>query len=260
MGKGLSEFEFDIAVLLNLERMIMKTVVVTGAAGGMGASLCRLLVERNHRVIGIDHNADRLACLEKELPQDSFISVQGELASESLFAQLQQILEKEDVIGLVNMAGVSKGNDIENINDEDWEYSLQVNLSAPMKLSRLVSQFMKEQGGSIVNVSSPVGFIGARKVSYAASKAGLLGLTMATAKNLGKYNIRCNLLLPGTCITYMTQDWSEAKRKSIGSESFLGRLCTPIEVAKGVCFLLSDESSYMTGSVLDLTGGSMVGH
>ena len=238
-----------------------KTVVVTGAAGGMGSVLSMLLIARKYRVVGLDLNTERLQELENDVPDDAFVSLQGDIADTAILAPLQRLLEKESyIVGLVNMAGISQGNDIENISDDDWGYSLDVNLSAPMRLSRLVGSLMKEHGGSIVNVSSPAGFTGARKVSYAASKAGLLGLTMATARNLGKDNIRCNLLLPGTCITYMTQDWSMEKRQSIGAESFLGRLCTPLEVAKGICFLLSDESSYMTGAVLDLTAGSMVGH
>jgi len=237
------------------------TVVVTGAAGGMGSALSKLLLQRGYRVVGIDVNADRLSTLSDELQSGQFIGLAGDIGDESFRASLLACVEAaESVVGLVNMAGLSKGNDIERISDEDWERSLDVNLSAPMKLSRLLIPFMKEKGGSIVNVSSPVGFIGARKVSYAASKAGLLGLTMTTARNVGKYNIRCNLLIPGTCITYMTNDWSPQKQASIGQESFLGRLCTPEEVAKAICFLLSSESSYMTGAVMDLTAGSMVGH
>ncbi len=237
----------------------MKTVVVTGASGGMGSALCAMLVERGYRVIGLDRNPPRLAELGDSLGS-TFVGLLGDIAESELQTRLAvQLQSEEQVVGLVNMAGISKGNDVEQITDEDWAYSLDVNLSAPMKLTRLMVPFLKK-GGSIVNVSSPVGFIGARKVSYAASKAGLLGLTMTTARNLGKYNVRCNLLIPGTCITYMTQDWSLEKQTSIAQESFLGRLCTPEEVAKGVCFLLSDESSYMTGAVLDLTAGSMVGH
>lgn len=237
------------------------TVVVSGAAGGMGAVLCTMLIHRGYRVVGLEVDTDRLQSFMTELNSEAFIGMVGDVGSEEFCSGLVPHLEAlEPVVGLVNLAGISQGSDILEITDEDWARSLDVNLSAPMKLSRLLIPYMKAGGGSIVNVSSPVGFIGARKVSYSASKAGLLGLTMTTARNVGKYNIRCNLVIPGTCITYMTHDWSIEKQISIGQESFLGRLCTPEEVAKAICFLLSSEASYMTGSVLDLTAGSMVGH
>jgi NAD(P)-dependent dehydrogenase (short-subunit alcohol dehydrogenase family) len=238
-----------------------KTVVVTGAAGGMGSCLCRLLLERGYRVVGVDHNQARLAELNESFSSPEFLSLCEELVSPTIVQRLEEVLKHESQVwGLVNMAAVSLGDDVANISDDDWEQSLAINLSVPMKLTRLVSQFMKDGGGSIVNISSPVGIIGTRKVSYSASKAGLQGLTMTTARNLGQYKIRCNLLIPGACITFMTKDWSEERREAVGCESFLGRLCTPLEVAKGVAFLLSEESSFMTGSILDMTAGSMVGH
>jgi NAD(P)-dependent dehydrogenase (short-subunit alcohol dehydrogenase family) len=135
-----------------------------------------------------------------------------------------------------------------------------VNVTAPMLLTKACAPRMTgERGGVIVNVSSPVAHVGAKKASYAASKAALHGLTMSSAKALGSKNIRVNTLLPGPTITKMTEDWSEARRASVAQESFLGRLSEPEEVAEMICCLLSDEARYMTGAIVDLTAGSLWG-
>ncbi|MDD5272714.1 MAG: SDR family NAD(P)-dependent oxidoreductase, partial [Methylovulum sp.] len=139
--------------------------------------------------------------------------------------------------------------------------SFAVNVTPAMRLIRLLTPAMRRnQGGSIVNVGYPVGIIGARKPSYAASKAALHGLTMSCARQLGGDNIRVNLLLPGPTITYMTCDWGQERRDGIAENTFLKRLCTPEEIAKTINFLIGNESSYITGSVMDMTAGSLYGH
>ena len=242
--------------------MKLQTIVLTGAAGGMGQEITRELINKGYRVIALDNNVSRLEVLRAKLKSTDLILLHSDLSDPTSYLKpLEKLLmASEEVAGLINLAAISQGSDVENISDNDWNKSMQVNLTAPMQLIRLTSIYMKKAGGSIVNVSSPVGFSGARKVSYSSTKAGLLGLTMTTARNLGKYGIRCNLLIPGTCITYMTNDWSEEKRARIASESFLNRLCKVSEIAKCILFLLSSDSSYMTGSIVDLTAGSMLGH
>ena len=235
-----------------------KSVIVTGAAGGMGRQCCQYFVELGWQVLAIDHNSERLSALKNE--NISILCL--ELTDAQLVEKVQQQLQTlAPVWGLVNLAGVSRGNDIENLTEEDWQYSFDVNVTAAFRLIEAMTAVMKKNGGgSIVNVSSPVGYIGARKPSYAASKAALHGLTVSCARNLGEYNIRVNLLLPGTTITEMTKDWSMERQQAIAQESLLKRLCTPQEVAEGIAFLLSDHSRYMTGSILDMTCGSMWGH
>ena len=116
------------------------------------------------------------------------------------------------------------------------------------------------QKGSILNVGSPVGIVGARKPQYAASKAALHGLTMSAARALGSDGIRVNLLLPGPTITGMTADWSEEQRERVAQGTFLKRMCQPEEIGEMVAFLVSDNSRYLTASVIDMTAGSMMGH
>mgnify|MGYP006421359589 CR=1 FL=1 len=228
----------------------------------MGTAVCDLLVQRGYAVIGIDSNTKHLEDLQNQLSSRSFTGIACDLRNPDFAEKLIDTVEQVPALtGLVNLAGISRGNDIEHLLDQDWEASFQVNADAPMKLTRLCVPAMQRAGhGSIVNVSSPVGLIGARKPSYAASKAALLGLTMSLARNLGPYNIRVNMLLPGATITYMTDDWPSERRATVAAGTFLGRLSEPREIATVIAFLISPEASYMTGSVVDVTAGGMVGH
>lgn len=234
------------------------TIIVTGAAGGMGRTCCQYFAELGWFVLAIDHNQQRL----QQFNHPHITPLCIDLASADLNQEVQQKLnELPQVWGLINLAGISKGADIEHLSLDDWQRSFDVNVTPAFKLIQLVTPMMqKNGGGSIVNVSSPVGYIGARKPSYAMSKAALHGLTMSCARNLGQYGIRVNLLLPGTTITEMTKDWSEERQAAIANESLLKRLCTPQEIAESLAFLLSEHSRYMTGSILDMTCGSMWGH
>ena len=230
--------------------MGVETMVVTGAAGGMGAALCRILKDRGHTVLPIDRNRTGLA--------NEFVC---DFADRDFPTRLSARLDAlPSVSGLANVAGESIGSALLDSSTEEWNRSIETNLTAPMILARcLIPKMIDRGGGSIVNVGSPVGFIGARKPGYAASKAGLIGLTMTIARQFGKDGIRCNLLLPGATITHMTQDWDQTKRDRIGSTSFLGRLCSANDIAEVMAFMLSDASRCITGAVIDATAGQMLG-
>jgi len=236
--------------------------VVTGASGGLGSALTRLLISRQWRVLGIDHNSSRMKALSEDLPPDCFIPLTCELASPDLAEQVMKAIPAHTMVrALVCVAAQSVGDAIDGLTDDDWNLSFAVNTTPAMILARTLAPIMSQAGGgAIVNVGSPVGIVGARKPSYAASKAALHGLTMSLARNLGKNQIRANLFLPGPMITPLTEDWSSEKRQSIAQGSFLKRLCEPLEAAKVIAFLLSDEASYVTGAVIDGTSGSMLGH
>ena len=236
-----------------------QTIVITGAAGGMGRACCQYLASLGWHILAVDHNAGRLAQFNQSaLIHPLCIDLTDPTLTEKVLEKAKNL---PPVWGLVNLAGVSKGDQIGQLSQEDWEYSFAVNVTPAFKLIQALSPIMKSHtGGSIINVSSPVGYIGARKPSYAASKAALHGLTVSCARNLGEFNIRVNLLLPGTTITEMTKDWSAERQQAIAQESLLKRLCTPQEIAESIAFLLSSHSRYMTGSILDMTCGSMWGH
>lgn len=238
-----------------------KTVVVTGAAGGMGVACCQYLANLGFFVLAIDHNRCRLDKLAKIDPEH-ITKLCCELDSDMLVDIVKQNLDTmADVWGLVNLAGISVGAPVDKLSIEAWRHSFDVNVTPAFLLIQALAPLMAEAGGgSIVNVGSPVGQIGAKKPSYAASKAALHGLTMSCARTLGAQNIRVNLLLPGATITHMTKDWGQERQEMVAQESWLGRLCTPQEVAEGIAFLLSEHSRYMTGSVLDMTCGGMWGH
>lgn len=245
-----------------MSRDPVRGALVTGAAGGMGVAVCEALLSRGWQVAGLDHNADRLGALARKLEGRGFTPVLAELSDPKFPEVVEARLgAAAGLRGLVNLAGVSLGDSLERMALSDWEKSMAVNATAPMLLSRWAVPRMRESGGgSIVNVASPVALVGARKPSYSASKAALLGLTMSMARELGSQRIRVNALLPGPVITRMTSDWDGGKRRAVAEGNFLKRLCEPAEVASAVAFLLSDDSSFMTGATLDLTSGGMFGH
>ncbi len=237
------------------------TAVITGAAGVMGMATVQVLCSRGWHVLCIDHNSERLAILQKKFGSKCSVLC-CDVQSKAFLEEVQIKLEDVPGVGaLVNMVGVSKGGDLFKMQNHEWDLSFAINVTPAMRLTQLVAPMMQvRRGGSIVNVGSPVGVLGARKPQYAASKAALHGLTMSAARALGSYGVRVNLLLPGPTITGMTHDWSEQQREEVANGTFLKRLCRPEEVAQVVAFLIGDESQYITASVIDMTAGSMLGH
>lgn len=238
-----------------------RTIVLTGAAGGMGAATAATLIDRGWQVLGLDHNHANLSLLAERLGP-RFTAWAGDVSDPALPAQLQcHLADLPPPGGLVNMVGVSRGTGLQELQDADWEASFAINVTPAMRLIRALAPALQaQQQGSIVNVGSPVGVVGARKPQYAASKAALHGLTMSCARTLGAAGVRVNLLLPGPTITRMTQDWSAEQRERVAQGSVLKRLCEPQEVAAVVAFLLGPDSRYITASVVDMTAGSMMGH
>ena len=231
-------------------------VVVTGCSSGLGSALSKLLIDLGrYSVIGLDIN-------ESDFVDENYHFISSDLSDrksiEDLVNNVIQISGKS-LYGIVNVAGISVGKSIVGMDENDWDKMLQVNLTSPALLISKLQDIMVD-GGRIVNVSSPVSVTGSNKPGYSASKAGMHGLTMSVAKNLGPRNILVNTVFPGPMITGMTQKWSQDKRDSIATESFLGRLTTSEEVANGIKFLLNPETTGITGSILDFTAGSMFTH
>lgn len=231
-------------------------VVVTGSSSGLGHEVSKTLseLERFH-VLGVDINA----CDNK---LENFTFLESDLSDrnnvESLVTRIKEITNG-NLYSIINVAGISIGKSIIGMEVEDWDQMIQVNLTSPAQLISSLQSIIQD-GGRIVNVGSPVSITGSKKPGYAASKAGIHGLTMSVAKNLGPRNILVNTIFPGPMITGMTRKWPDDKRESIATESFLDRLTTPEEVANGIKFLLDPATSGITGSILDYTAGSMFTH
>lgn len=248
-------------------------VLVTGAASGMGFAVATRCVRDGYRVLALDRDPGGLDLLRTTTGNavETFQVDLGQADLEEVVAAKCSALgilgaeatpdsDAAQLVGLVNVAGISQGNSIDKLLDADWQRSMDVNATAPMRLVRCLLPLLRAaEGASIVNVASPVALIGARKVSYSASKGALLGLNAALAQNLGPHNIRVNAVLPGATITGMTNDWPEAKRQEIAKSSPLGRLCRPEDVAGAIAFLLGPDSAFITGSVLNVTGGMNMG-
>jgi NAD(P)-dependent dehydrogenase (short-subunit alcohol dehydrogenase family) len=246
-----------------MNRLNNKSVIITGAAGGMGKEEALLFAREGASVLATDRNFELLekwvrAARDQGLnivaaPHDVTSAADWERVAEQCAASFRKI----DV--LVNNAGVyPMGKTTENTDENEWRQLLDINLTGPFLGCKAVLPYMiKNGGGSIVNVSSIAGMVGGNGPAYSASKGGLRLLTKDLGVELAKYNIRVNALLPGGVLTPMTEQavkmpGMEAVIKTINPQ---GRMADPIELAYGALFLAGDESSFMTGADLVIDGG-----
>jgi len=162
---------------------------------------------------------------------------------------------------LVNNAGVTRDQLVMRMKRSDWDAVLQTNLTAAyLCIQQVTSSMLKQRWGRIINITSVFGQMGqAGQANYSASKAGLIGLTMAIARELGSRNITCNAVAPGFIETAMTQVLGEEFKQNAAKQIPLGRVGSPADVANAVAFLASDEASYITGHVLNVNGGMLMG-
>lgn len=242
----------------------MQLAVVTGAAGGLGKEACKALADKGFRIVAVDLLATtELKESLAEIKDSLEMAIGGVDFSkpETIKNSLSKFLPNKNWTVLVNNAGLSVGGKLMDGTLDQWNLMMNVNLTAPFILSQLFAQNAAEFGikGAIVNISSMVGVIGTKKPGYAASKAGLLGLTKAVALQAGP-NVRCNAIYPGAMDTPMTADWDKETRKKIASNTPIGRIAAPAEIAQIVAFLADDkQSGFLTGSIINATGGQYLG-
>lgn len=238
-----------------------QVAVVTGASRGIGAEIARQLAAQRAKVACV---ATTLA--NAEATSRSIQSAGGEAAAfacdvsdfaavEATFAAVEEQLGAVAI--LVNNAGITKDTLLMRMKDDDWDRVLAVNLKGSYHcIKAAMKPMMKARYGRIVNISSVIGLHGgAGQANYAASKAGLIGLTMSVAKELGSRGITCNAIAPGFIETDMTTDLPEDFREYVVKNAPAGRLGTPADVAAAVLFFSSQESAYVTGQTLTVDGG-----
>jgi len=230
-----------------------KTALVTGASRGIGRAIATELAEAGAAVvIGYRSGKDEAEALASEL---GACAVQADVSNADDARRLVE--EAGDLDILVNNAGLTRDGLLARMPDDDWRTVIETNLSSVFYTCRAVCRpMMKKRAGSIVNVSSIVGVHGNwGQTNYAASKAGIIGFTKSLARELGSRNVRANVVAPGYVKTQLTDVLPEEATAAMLTNTPLGRLGNPEDVAGAVRFLCSDEASFITGEVLLVDGG-----
>ena len=230
-----------------------KTALVTGASRCIGQAIARELAAAGATVvIGYRSGKDEADSLAAELGGRA---VQADVSNAEEAQRL--VAESGDLDILVNNAGLTRDGLLARMSDDDWRTVIDTNLSSVFYTCRAVCRpMMKKRAGSIVNVSSIVGVHGNwGQTNYAASKAGIIGFTKSLAKELGSRNVRANVVAPGYVKTQLTEVLPEEATAAMLTNTALGRLGEPEDVAGVVRFLCSDAASFITGEVLLVDGG-----
>jgi 3-oxoacyl-[acyl-carrier protein] reductase len=234
-----------------------KVALVTGGSRGIGAAISRELAKAGAKV-AVNYRAGREAA-DEVAGEIGGLAVQADVSKPEEVNALIERVEGElgDIDALVNNAGVTRDTLIARMSDEDWEIVIDTNLRGTFNTSRAVSRKMlRRRAGSIVNLSSVVGVHGnPGQANYAASKAGIIGLTKALARELGSRGVRVNAIAPGYVSTELTDVLNDEQRGLILGNTPLGRLGEPEDIASAVRFLCSDEAAFITGEVLLVDGG-----
>jgi 3-oxoacyl-[acyl-carrier protein] reductase len=248
---------------MNPDEFKDKVVIVTGAAKGIGLATAQLLAARGAGVSLVDIDLKTAKKVEKEIRDSGglALSVQADVSRESdADRMVQQTLSRFGSVDfLVNNAGILRHTPFSSLKPVEWDEVITANLRSAYLCCRMVVPHMVAKGrGAIVNVSSQAGrsFSHYGGVHYTASKAGLLGLTRHLAFEMAAHGIRVNALCPGVTMTPMLQSVMDPRNLPEASKKIpLGRLANPEEQANVIAFLLSDQSSYITGASIDSNGG-----
>ena len=242
-----------------------RVALVTGASQGIGRACALKLAAAGATVAVAARNQEKLNELVQQIgagggkcaafPVDIAEEEQIKTAFKSALAQFGKV----DI--LVNNAGITRDQLVMRMKRADWDVVLNTNLtSAYLCIQQVIGSMLKQRWGRIINITSVFGQMGqAGQANYASSKAGLIGLTMAIAREVGSRNITCNAVAPGFIENAMTSSLSDEFKQNAVKMIPLGRVGTPEDVANSVAFLASEEASYITGHVLNVNGGMLMG-
>jgi 3-oxoacyl-[acyl-carrier protein] reductase len=239
-----------------------KVAVVTGGNRGIGRAIAGALAEAGARVAVVARAEDRAQAAAGELSGDGHAGYACDVADvdavNALVKQVEGDLGSLDI--LVNNAGVTGDNLLMRMSDAEWDRVLATNLKGAFNTIRAATRgMMRRRDGRIINLTSVVGITGnAGQANYAASKAGLIGLTKSVAKELASRNILCNAVAPGFIDTEMTAELGEGTREALLGQIALGRLGRGEEIASVVRFLAGPGSAYITGQVIVVDGGMVI--
>ncbi len=239
-----------------------KSAIVTGGSRGIGRAIVLRLAAQGADVafsyrgnaVAADDTASAVRALGRQV-----LAVQGDAtdpaAADALVKAALEAFGKVDI--LVNNAGITRDDLIMRMSLEAWQDVINTNLSGAFYAIKAVTRpMLKAKGGRIINITSVSGQAGQTgQANYSSAKAGLIGLTKATARELASRGITCNAVAPGFVLTELTQDLAQPLQDEITSRTPLGRFGTPEEIANAVAFLASDEAAYITGQVLAVDGG-----
>jgi 3-oxoacyl-[acyl-carrier protein] reductase len=239
--------------------------LVTGASQGIGRACAVALAKRGATVALCARSEDKLAAVHDEIiaaggKAEVFkLDVSNEDDIKAVFKSVIEKLGKIDI--LVNNAGITKDTLLLRLKRPDWDSVINTNLtSAYLCTQAVLSSMMKQRWGRIINITSINGQMGQTgQANYAASKAGLIGLTLSVAREVASRNITVNAVSPGYVDTAMTEELNADLKEAMLKLVPLGRVGSPDDIAHAVCFLASDEAGYITGHVLNVNGGLLMG-
>tara|TARA_B100001142_G_C14285009_1_gene636517 strand:- start:787 stop:1560 length:774 start_codon:yes stop_codon:yes gene_type:complete len=249
-----------------------KVAIVTGSSRGIGKSIAEQLAYHGCKVVILSRNIDDLYSVKEHIQSNivddnegvvsKIICYECDTTNQSEFKEIaQEVYDKWGSIDiLINNAGITKDKLLLRLNEDDWDKVINVNLKGYYNTIKIVSRFMlKKRSGKIINISSVIGQIGnSGQSNYAASKAGVEGMTRALAVELGSKNININSIAPGYIETKMTDDLNQEILNNMKRNIPLNRLGKSQDVADLVCYLSSDLSSYITGQTINIDGGMTI--
>jgi 3-oxoacyl-[acyl-carrier protein] reductase len=260
-----SHLTFSNGDELKMPGVTGRVALITGASQGIGRACALALAEGGASIALAARNEEKLAAVAKEIGDKGgqAATFRMDVSNEAdVKSAVKAVIERFGKIEiLVNNAGVTKDTLLMRMKKEDWDSVIQTNLSGAFYTTQaVIGSMLKPRWGRIINISSVFGQTGqAGQANYAASKAGLIGFTMAIAREVASRNITANAVAPGYIETAMTEALSAELKSKVNEAIPLGRPGTDMEVAHAVRFLASEEASYITGHVLKVNGGMLMG-